>query len=54
MTTAVKSFNARPFSHLLNAAELMPGTASRTYLELERELCPAPPSPRRRTWRPRR
>jgi glyoxylase-like metal-dependent hydrolase (beta-lactamase superfamily II) len=37
MSAAIKSFDARPFSHLLNAAELMPGNASRTYLELERE-----------------
>jgi glyoxylase-like metal-dependent hydrolase (beta-lactamase superfamily II) len=37
MSAAVKSFNAAPFMHLLNAAELMPGNASRTYLELERE-----------------
>ena len=34
---AVKSFNAAPFARLLNAAELMPGNASRTYLEIERE-----------------
>jgi glyoxylase-like metal-dependent hydrolase (beta-lactamase superfamily II) len=34
---AVKSFDAAPFTRLLNAAELMPGNASRTYLELERE-----------------
>jgi glyoxylase-like metal-dependent hydrolase (beta-lactamase superfamily II) len=34
---AVKSFDARPFLRLLNATELMPGNASRTYLELERE-----------------
>lgn len=37
MSAAVKSFNAAPFMRLLNAAELMPGNASRTYLELERE-----------------
>jgi glyoxylase-like metal-dependent hydrolase (beta-lactamase superfamily II) len=37
MSAAVKSFDARPFSHLLNAVELMPGNASRVYLELERE-----------------
>lgn len=37
MTTAVKSFDARSFAYLLNAAELMPGNASRVYLELERE-----------------
>jgi glyoxylase-like metal-dependent hydrolase (beta-lactamase superfamily II) len=33
----VKSFDARPYLRLLNAAELMPGNASRVYLELERE-----------------
>jgi glyoxylase-like metal-dependent hydrolase (beta-lactamase superfamily II) len=37
MSAAVKSFNAAPFMRLRNAAELMPGNASRTYLELERE-----------------
>jgi glyoxylase-like metal-dependent hydrolase (beta-lactamase superfamily II) len=37
MSAAVKSFNAQPFTRLLNAVELMPGNASRTYLELERE-----------------
>lgn len=37
MSAAVKSFDARPFQGLLNAAELMPGNASRVYLELERE-----------------
>jgi glyoxylase-like metal-dependent hydrolase (beta-lactamase superfamily II) len=37
MSAAVKSFDARPFMRLQNAAELMPGNASRTYLELERE-----------------
>jgi len=37
ISAAIKSFEARPFMHLLNAAELMPGNASRTYLELERE-----------------
>jgi glyoxylase-like metal-dependent hydrolase (beta-lactamase superfamily II) len=37
MSAAVKSFDAKPFMRLLNAAELMPGNASRTYLELERE-----------------
>ncbi len=37
MSAAVKSFDARPFIGLQNAAELMPGNASRTYLELERE-----------------
>jgi len=37
VSAAVKSFNAEPFMRLLNAAELMPGNASRTYLEIERE-----------------
>jgi glyoxylase-like metal-dependent hydrolase (beta-lactamase superfamily II) len=37
MSAAVKTFHARPWLGLLNAAELMPGNASRTYLELERE-----------------
>lgn len=36
VSAAVKSFHATPFLHLLNAAELMPGNARRTYLELER------------------
>ena len=34
---AVRSFNAGPFLRPLNATELMPGNANRTYLELERE-----------------
>ena len=37
MSAAIKSFDARPFVYLLNAAELMQGNASRVYLELERE-----------------
>jgi glyoxylase-like metal-dependent hydrolase (beta-lactamase superfamily II) len=37
ISAAVKSFDTEPFIRLLNAAELMPGNASRTYLELERE-----------------
>jgi glyoxylase-like metal-dependent hydrolase (beta-lactamase superfamily II) len=37
LSAAVKSFDARPFLRLQNAVELMPGNASRTYLELERE-----------------
>lgn len=37
LSVAVRSFNPQPFMRLLNAAELMPGNASRTYLELERE-----------------
>lgn len=34
---AIQAFDARPWLGLLNAAELHPGNASRTYLELERE-----------------
>jgi glyoxylase-like metal-dependent hydrolase (beta-lactamase superfamily II) len=37
VSAAVKSFDAAPFMRLRNAAELMPGNASRTYLEIERE-----------------
>jgi glyoxylase-like metal-dependent hydrolase (beta-lactamase superfamily II) len=37
ISAAVKSFDVGPFARLLNAAELMPGNASRTYLEMERE-----------------
>jgi glyoxylase-like metal-dependent hydrolase (beta-lactamase superfamily II) len=37
MGAAAKSFDAAPYLRLLNAAELMPGNASRTYLEMERE-----------------
>ena len=37
MSAAVKSFDAQPYMRLLNAAELLPGNASRVYLELERE-----------------
>jgi len=37
MSAAVKSFDAKPYMRLRNANELMPGNASRTYLELERE-----------------
>lgn len=37
VSAAVKSFDTAPFMRLLNAAELMPGNASRTYLEMERE-----------------
>jgi len=36
-SAAIKSFDARPFAYLLNAAELMPGNTSRACLELERE-----------------
>lgn len=37
ISAAVKAFDAGPWLRLLNAADLMPGNASRTYLELERE-----------------
>jgi glyoxylase-like metal-dependent hydrolase (beta-lactamase superfamily II) len=37
VSAAVKSFDGRPYLRLLNASELMPGNASRTYLEMERE-----------------
>jgi glyoxylase-like metal-dependent hydrolase (beta-lactamase superfamily II) len=37
ISTAIRSFDAQPYQRLLNAAELHPGNASRTYLELERE-----------------
>jgi glyoxylase-like metal-dependent hydrolase (beta-lactamase superfamily II) len=37
VSEAVTSFDAKPFLHLSNAAELNPGNASRTYLEVERE-----------------
>ena len=37
VSAAVKSFDATPYRRLHNAAELMPGNASRAYLELERE-----------------
>lgn len=37
ISAAVKSFDGRPFVRLLNSAELMPGNASRIYLEMERE-----------------
>jgi glyoxylase-like metal-dependent hydrolase (beta-lactamase superfamily II) len=37
ISAAIRGFDGRPFEHLLNAAELMPGNASRTYLEIERE-----------------
>lgn len=37
VSDAVKSFNTAPFMRLRNAADLMPGNGSRTYLELERE-----------------
>ncbi|MBA4262551.1 MAG: MBL fold metallo-hydrolase [Comamonadaceae bacterium] len=34
---AIQTFDATPWRHLFNAAELHPGNASRLYLELERE-----------------
>lgn len=37
ISAAIKAFDAGPWMGLLNAAELHPGNASRTYLELERE-----------------
>jgi hypothetical protein len=37
LSSAIKTFDASLFLRLLNAAELNPGNASRTYLELERE-----------------
>ena len=37
VSQAVARFDGRPFERLRNAAELMPGNASRVYLELERE-----------------
>ena len=37
LSSAIKSFDPTLFLRLLNAAELNPGNASRTYLELERE-----------------
>jgi len=37
ISAAIRSFDAQPYMRLLKAAELHPGNASRTYLELERE-----------------
>jgi glyoxylase-like metal-dependent hydrolase (beta-lactamase superfamily II) len=37
LSAAIRSFDSAPFMHLANAAELHPGNASRTYLEVERE-----------------
>jgi glyoxylase-like metal-dependent hydrolase (beta-lactamase superfamily II) len=37
LSSAIRSFDARLFLRLINAAELNPGNASRTYLEIERE-----------------
>jgi hypothetical protein len=36
-SAAARSFDGKTWSHLANAAELMPGNASRVYLEVERE-----------------
>ncbi len=35
--TAIKGFDTQPYQRLANSAELLPGNASRTYLEIERE-----------------
>jgi len=37
LSTAVKAFDGRRWQQLHNAADLGPGNASRTFLELERE-----------------
>lgn len=37
ISSAIRSFDLAPFRHLANAADLHPGNASRTYLEVERE-----------------
>lgn len=37
ISAAIRAFDAAPFMRPLNAADLHPGNASRTYLELERE-----------------
>jgi glyoxylase-like metal-dependent hydrolase (beta-lactamase superfamily II) len=37
ISVAVKAFDTRPWLHMRNSTELMPGNASRVYLELERE-----------------
>lgn len=37
LSEAIQSFDATPYMRLTNAADLHPGNASRTYLELERE-----------------
>lgn len=37
ISTAVKSFDAKPFAHLKHAEVWLPQLANRTYLELERE-----------------
>lgn len=35
--SAIKAFDTKPYQRLLNSGELLPGNASRTYLEIERE-----------------
>lgn len=35
--TAIKGFDTQPYQRLANSAELLPGNASRVYLEMERE-----------------
>jgi glyoxylase-like metal-dependent hydrolase (beta-lactamase superfamily II) len=35
--TAIKGFDTQPYLRLANSAELLPGNASRVYLEMERE-----------------
>ncbi len=37
LSTAIRTFDAGPYMRLRDAAELHPGNASRTYLEVERE-----------------
>ena len=37
LSEAIRTFDGRPWLRQLNAAELMPGNASRVYLEVERE-----------------
>jgi glyoxylase-like metal-dependent hydrolase (beta-lactamase superfamily II) len=37
ISAAIQSLDAKPWMGLLNATDLHPGNASRTYLELERE-----------------
>jgi hypothetical protein len=37
LSDAVKTFDLAPYRSLRNSADLHPGNASRTYLEVERE-----------------
>lgn len=37
ISVAVKAFDTRPWLRMQNSTGLMPGNASRVYLELERE-----------------